>query len=125
MLLLPAGHRRRLAWPIQATATFASLPCPTHLLPSCSPQNLSNFLWAFAKLGVKSNTLFVEGAHAGRLGLGRDSRSFLPHGCSCAACCACRLPATRHPSPVPCPLQRPLPAVLCPAPWQRAGTLRA
>lgn len=38
----------------------ARLACPTWLL-HCSPQNISNFLWAFAKLGIKSPELFVEG----------------------------------------------------------------
>ena len=88
------------------TATVASLPCSAHFLPSCSPQNLSNFLWAFAKLGVKSHMLFVEGAHAGRLGLGRDWHSFLPHGCSCAACCepsVCHSPSQSSALPLATP----------------------
>ena len=32
-------------------------------MPEFSPQNISNLLWAFAKLGLESPELFTEGEH--------------------------------------------------------------
>lgn len=52
-----------LSCPSELTFVFTTaLPGPVP--PPCSPQNISNFLWAFAKLGVKSPDLFIEGATA-------------------------------------------------------------
>jgi len=57
-----ASHLK-LSCPSELTFVFTTgLPGPVP--PPCSPQNISNFLWAFAKLGVKSPDLFVEGAIA-------------------------------------------------------------
>lgn len=122
VLLLPAGHRRRLAWPSPQllppcpALPISCLPAAPRTSPtSCGPlpswaSRATCCLWRVRTLGgwvsAGTGTAFCRMAAAVPLAVSR-------------------LSATRHPSPVPCPLQRPLPAVLHPAPWQLAGTPRA
>lgn len=46
-------------------------------MPEFSPQNISNFLWAFAKLGVQHHDLFVEGGPGWRRCAGSAGTHFL------------------------------------------------
>lgn len=61
--LLPAACHPAPACLLASPATACCAACPPGP-PCCSPQNISNFLWAFAKLGVHSPELFMQGKAA-------------------------------------------------------------